>query len=156
MAWSYIVGYGFSLIVGHWLVRANVDALWEGLGVLKNDRTPWHPAFLGLLERAMYTASVGAGQPGFIAVWLGLKAVPQWKRWSEDVEAGERKIQGRAVFNIFLIGNALSVLFAVLGAQSIEWLNDGEVARTIVVCLLVVSGTITSWIRSTLGRKSRI
>ena len=142
MTWPDIIGYGLSLIVGHVLVQINVDALWKGLGVPTKHRKRWHPAFLGFLERAMYTYSFVLSQPAFIALWLGLKAVPQWKRWNDETTIEDVNIEGRAVFNVFLIGNALSVLFAIVGAESIKWLTDKHVAKTVNVCLLLVVSSL--------------
>ncbi len=144
----YGIGYLFAVVVGHVLVKMNVDALWRGFGVLRERRQPWHPAFLGLLERAMYTASIGLGQASFIPLWLGLKVLPQWKRWGDEIKVGTRKIEGRAVFNVFLIGNALSVIFAGVGAESVKWLSNAQFLKTILVYAVVVMGTIASTVIS--------
>jgi hypothetical protein len=145
---SYGIGYVFAVVVGHFLIKMNVDALWRGFGVLREQRKPWHPAFLGLLERAMYTASISLGQASFIPLWLGLKVLPQWKRWGDDVEVGTEKIEGRAVFNVFLIGNALSVIFAGVGAESIRWLSHAQFSKTVFVYAIVVISTIASTVIS--------
>jgi hypothetical protein len=67
------------------------------------------------------------GSPEFIGVWLALKVAGQWKNWTESwsIEVDGRTIQvvGREVFNIFLLGNALSVGFAAIGAKLIDWLS---------------------------------
>jgi hypothetical protein len=53
MWWTNTVGYVLSTVVGHLLVKASVDALWAGQGIVGEDREPWHPAFLGILERSL-------------------------------------------------------------------------------------------------------
>lgn len=79
---------------------------------------------LGICERASYTAAILMGAPAWISVWLAIKVAAQWSRWN-----GEE----RATFNIFLIGNLISIFFGVLGAWialgrspvlSPEWLSS--------------------------------
>jgi len=53
------------------------------------------------------------GVPEWIAVWLAMKVAVSWTRW----DAGER-----ATYNLFLIGNALSVIFGFIGA----WIALGK------------------------------
>jgi hypothetical protein len=62
------------------------------------------------------------GKPEFIGIWLALKVAGQWKRWSGD----ESGIHGRGVFNVFLIGSAFSVIYALTGAKMTEWLQSED------------------------------
>jgi hypothetical protein len=95
------------------------------------------------------------GYPGFIAVWLGLKVVPQWKRWNENTKMAGKELEGRAVFNIFLIGNGLSVVFAGLGAKCIQWLDDGQWNIAIAVISVVASASIASCFLSRMFSRSK-
>ena len=116
---------GVSITAGHFLTFHAVRALWTG--ILKSDpdarikqvvenRKPHIELLIGLLgitERTLYTCAFAADMPEFIAVWFGAKVAAQWRRWEDE----------RVVFNVFLIGNALSIGFGVLGAKTIEWLG---------------------------------
>jgi MFS family permease len=62
---------------------------------------------LGIAERALYFLAFIVGAPSWIGFWLAIKVAVQWHRW----QAGER-----AIYNIFLIGNIISILSAILGA----------------------------------------
>jgi len=66
---------------------------------------------LGILERMVYTGGWLLEAPEIIAVVLALKAAPSLKEWSET------KIMGRALFNVWLIGNLISVIGSVLIAE---------------------------------------
>jgi hypothetical protein len=67
--------------------------------------------FLGVLERIIYAGSWLLGAPEIIAVVLALKAAPSLKEWSES------KIMGRVQFNLWLIGNFISIIGSVLIAE---------------------------------------
>lgn len=69
------------------------------------DRTKWAPRLVGLLEAVLYPTSLLAGHGAFIGVWLALKTAGSWKRWEKET------YEGRARFQIFLLGNGLSILF---------------------------------------------
>jgi hypothetical protein len=62
---------------------------------------------LGILERILYTGVFILGTPSWVAVWLGVKVAVQWDRW---------KGEDRATYNVFLIGNAMSIIFGFIGA----------------------------------------
>jgi len=69
---------------------------------------------MGIVERFLYTTVFIVNQPAFVAVWLALKVAAQWKRWE-----GEE----RGTYSVFLIGSALSLIIAYLGA----WVALGHV-----------------------------
>lgn len=68
---------------------------------------------LGIIERASYTAAILLGAPTWIGVWVAIKVAAQWQRWHGDE---------RATYNVFLIGNLLSIFFGVVGA----WIALGK------------------------------
>jgi hypothetical protein len=79
----------------------------------RGDEPPTADA-LGFVERILIFAAcvLGYGPPA-IGGWMALKTIFQWKGWDE----GEKKRfgEGRARFNLFLIGSAVSLL-CVIGA----------------------------------------
>jgi len=69
---------------------------------------------LGILESASYTVAVLIGAHIWIGVWLVFKVAAQWKRWQNEE---------RITYNVFLIGNLLSLFFGIAGA----WIACGKV-----------------------------
>ena len=69
---------------------------------------------LGIVERILYSMAFILGAPGWVGVWLAIKVAVQWDRW---------KGENRGTYNVFLMGSALSILIAFLGA----WIALGEI-----------------------------
>jgi hypothetical protein len=59
----------------------------------------WYNSILGGMELSVYPVLMAIGAWEVIGVWVGFKTVAQWHVWQVD----------RAVFNLFLIGNAINV-----------------------------------------------
>jgi hypothetical protein len=154
MWWQYGVGYLFSVVVGHFLVYKLIEALWMNLGWKAGGEkdalrpVPEHPAMVGLLERALYTSAWQLGKPEFIGLWLAVKVVGNWKGWSVDAEPGGRRLSGRSIFNLFLIGNGFSIAYGVVGALLIKWLKYEEFDTAFITGLILVAGTAGFWLWS--------
>ncbi len=151
MWWSILIGYTFSILAGHLFTHLVVVEAWKRLVGGDNDVSAlrgdsWFTEALSVLERTLYTASWQLGKPEFVAVWLALKVGGQWKRWSEDQPLGERKILGRAIYTIFLLGNGLSLLYAIVGASLIERLTNSEWLPAIALPLILIVGTLVLWL----------
>ena len=143
----YIYGLLFITILADILIFNTVEILWKCIGF---DRKPedisWQSHILGCLERILYVFSFRLGKLEFIGIWLALKVGGQWKSWSEDQEINGRKISGRAIYNIFLIGNALSVLYGIIGAKSIDWcLQGNSFVITVPAVLVLLTLFIGCW-----------
>ena len=139
--WLHLaLGYGFSVLVGHFLIRWTLSSLY----VFDPQQPPdlIHAQLVGVVERVLYTTSWLLGHPEFIAVWLALKVAGQWNRWSEDRDG----IPGRAFYNVFLIGSGLSILYGVTGALIVRWLTDEEkVSAAVCVPVILVVATLVFW-----------
>ena len=114
-----IVGFLVSMFGGAVVLWLLIDCLaWPYIakGLKNNIGKPQRVLTLplGICERASYTAAILLGAPGWIGVWLAIKVAAQWHRWQ-----GEE----RATYNVFLIGNILSIFFGILGA----WIALGRV-----------------------------
>ena len=107
------IGFGFfvSTLGGAFVLWLLIDkAAWSYLSRNQNIRRKPPGTLtlpLGIVERGLYTVAVIIGAPEWIAVWLAVKVAVAWSRWQ-----GEE----RATYNVFLIGNALSVMFGFIGA----------------------------------------
>ena len=130
----YVVGYAVSLGVGdlatdrvaRWMRRRRNNRLGD-----QSDTGGFMSRLVGITERILYTTALLAGKSGFIAVWLTLKFADRWQEWRRlDRQDGAISVQpneaagrfppgwGRA--NIFFVGNALSLIFAFVGAVIIK------------------------------------
>lgn len=113
-----IFGFAFSMLGGGlilWLVIEKwawsyVRNVSEKGG--KPERVLTIP--MGILERASYTTAILIGAQVWIGVWFIIKVAAQWKRWQ-----GEERI----TYNVFLIGNLLSLFFGITGA----WIACGKI-----------------------------
>jgi hypothetical protein len=72
-----------------------------------------------------------------VGIWLVLKVAGQWHGWKDD---------DRTTYSNFLIGNGLSLLFAVTGAQIIKWLEKGMYSSVILVVVIEVICLIGFWL----------
>jgi len=136
----YAIGFAYSVLVGHALVAPLAAAMLPTHDPDSRD-DPEHishslilPPAQGMVERALYTAALLGGQSALIGVWLGLKAV------------GTGAFQGRVrhIYQRFLIGTAVSLLYAAVGWQVIEWLTSQpqHVTYAVVAALILVIATI--------------
>ncbi len=118
--WNYVGGYFFSVVVGHIVIQP----LNNWMRHEKNRRSPHgtkekdHGGLLswlvGLTERVLFTTALLAHQPQFIGLWLTLKFAGRWQEWKPEEPGGWGRV------NIFLVGNALSILFSFAGAAIIR------------------------------------
>jgi len=72
----------------------------------RGQRPEHHPRSHRGIGRG-YPGAFLCGHPKFIAVWLALKTAGQWRRWSIGDD-------GQSRYQIFLIGNALSLMFGLI------------------------------------------
>jgi hypothetical protein len=119
---SVIVACPVAGLIWHFPTRWIVSRLWRSYYALPgseeqiggkhiHDAVQPYIRFLGILERMLYAGSWLLGAPEIIALVLALKAAPSLKEWSET------KIMGRAQFNLWLIGNLISIIGSVLIAE---------------------------------------
>lgn len=120
---SFMLGYVISVGLGHIIISRIMKKLSKNHKIERGKYEPL-PGKLGILERILYTSVLVAGFKEFIVFWLLAKVGAGWI-W----QIRPRKIgDPGANYNIFLIGNLLSLLFGGLGALIIWMLNGGKVA----------------------------
>ncbi len=160
MWYAPVIGYGFSVFAGGILVKSLVETLWDCI-VPNSSGNPqirqhaWQGDTLARIEGVLYLAFLQLGLGELIGIWLILKVAGQWKRWMDDGDEKTQRPDGRSVFHIFLIGNALSVLYSFVGFKLIGWVNAGEVVQVIWVSLTVIAVTLVFWAWIPGQRKSR-
>ncbi len=90
----------------------------------KGKERSWKPKRLpqitGILDRTLYTTALLMGFKEFIPIWLLVKVARGWQV-PRRKENGPVPLRDLARYNIFFIGNALSVIFGVTGALIIMW-----------------------------------
>jgi hypothetical protein len=142
-----IISYLYGIFVAHLFVSLIVNSLW----VLTNpkDRTPFEKAqsgILGVIERVIYISSLFFQASPFIAIWLSLKTVSKWKPWQTS--------KGRKIFNNFLIGNGLNLLFSFSSYLFIRASIDLEIIERnysyagLLFAPMLLSTIIWLWIKS--------
>jgi hypothetical protein len=72
------------------------------------------PIAVGFCEAWLYPVALITGHADFIGLWLAVKVAGSWVRWSGEGKKGDELDEARRRFNRFLIGNALSILGALI------------------------------------------
>jgi hypothetical protein len=111
---AYLVGYGLSVVVGHWLVARLAEVTREPLKVTRLQMA----APLGVVERAGYTTALALGQPAFVGAWLVIKTlgVGTWN------SAAPKE---RAPYQRSLVLTLVSLGWGVVGWRAIVWIEAG-------------------------------
>jgi len=142
-----IIAYGFAVLVGHWMIRSVMRELREGCE--NKDRDPTsppgrsHSAAIGCVERALYVTALLMGLPQFIGLWLIIKTAAQWHKWKDN----------RWVFNLFLIGNGLSIGFAGAGYGLRRFMGSGMWPLALLPILGACFGTW--WLKTYIANQRR-
>lgn len=103
----YMIGAFYALVVGHVVTAWIVRLAWGRASVsnrAKHDSTV-HPAMVGYLERTVLAVSAFTLRFEIAGAWLVIKVAARWGGWEED----------RDIYNIFLIGTAVSVMIGAAG-----------------------------------------
>jgi hypothetical protein len=158
--YASVIGYGFSVFAEAILVKSLVETLWDCIAP-QSSKSPqirphlWQGDALARIEGVLYVALLQLNLGNLIGVWLVLKVAGQWKRWMDDGDEQTHRPDGRSVFNIFLIGNALSVLYSFVGFKLIGWIEAQRVMQVCWVFLSVIALTLAFWAWIPGQRKSR-
>jgi len=160
MWYAHVIGYGFSVFAEAILVKSLVETLWDCIAPKSSDnpqirQPPWQGDALARIEGVLYIAFLQLGLGELIGLWLLLKVAGHWKRWMDVGDETTQKPDGRSVFNIFLIGNALTVLYSFVGFKIIGWIIAGRVLQVCWVSLSVIASTLVLWAWIPGQRKSR-
>jgi len=126
--YGFLLGFAF-LIIGNILIREFHSFLRTKYIIKDAKNVPYQGsvALLGYLESLVYSFAYYFGHYQFILVWLGIKAIGRWSSngpgsvvdlieeiKENEIEKRERK---NAEINIYLIGNLLSIILAVIVAK---------------------------------------
>ncbi|MEI6195977.1 MAG: hypothetical protein WCS42_16780 [Verrucomicrobiota bacterium] len=156
----YLVGCAFAIVGGHIGTASLVDRLWISIGARpkcwKQERPDewWLPIIVGLVERALYVGFLTSQVPALIGVWLALKVVNKWHPWEKGLKEGAnqsfltvdtnttgRHLSGSSIFSIFVIGNGVSIGYALVGSYLIgEWKKSYQ--ESLLLMLITLAATL--------------
>lgn len=147
-----LVATSVAICIGaHWPISLVVDACWRRLGWDRHStdgfrRSTWLVALVGVIERVLFVLALYIGKPEFIGLWLTLKIASQWTQWGLDnVALGPTAtVPGRAVFQVFLVGNAFSMLFSFAAFKSFQWLRAEQPVRAVTALLILTLGALAT------------
>ena len=155
---NLVLGYVFSIGVGALFIKPFHTRVWKFLVLYdrgkdkteNNELQVWTSQLVGVIERFIYTSAILFVRSELIAVWMGIKAISQWKRWED------RSHVARATFALFLVGTGLSLAYGILGAQITLWLNDGICSLPIIsaVGLILLNSVFTAITANEIKKKT--
>jgi len=126
VGWRTIVGFVFSIFVGHYFINKIMEDLWTTLGDSKRERIEGlRGSLLGCIERFLYTTSWLVGLPEFIGLWLFIKTIGKWKREKQD-------------FNVFLIESGMSISYGIVGGIFITYPGYYSLIKIVVYPIFLV------------------
>lgn len=141
MPWfEFIAGYAFAVFAGALLIRLVDNSLTARIGEAESSD---QSTLLGILERVLYVASFQFGKPAFIAIWLILKAIGQWRFASHDDAASPAHRYLR--YEKWLITNALSILFGGVGYLMIVGIGRLPLGAVVVLPGILSAFTLAIW-----------
>jgi len=140
----YVIGYIFSVVIGHFMIRYSSDIMWKSVGwqgLSDKEFRPdvWQPRLIGIIERVLYLTALILDQGIFIGFWLAIRVATQWKRWEDHRTPDNRLVHGRSIFHNFILGSGLSILYAAVGYGIILWsIGKNHFLVVIVAALLII------------------
>ena len=131
----YMVGFAFTLFAGHYYVRAVVVEMYR---LKENHDGPINASgytsmLIGHSERIIFVVALLISQPLLIGVWLAIKAAGEWRKADHEL------------YQIFLVGTALSLMYGVAGFLVIEHVfkNPQLILIGLLGFVLINQGLIT-------------
>ena len=136
-----------------------VESLWKLVAPEETDKRlgfepGWPNVILSRIEGVLYVAFLQMGLGSLIGFWLLIKTGGQWQRWNEKGDEAAKRPPGWITLTVFLVGNALTVLYAFVGYWLMVWLQAGQPKQAILLVLLVVAATIGFWAWISTQRRS--
>jgi hypothetical protein len=117
----YLAGYVLAILIGQVTIGPMVRLLIRRyLGPDREITQPGLARLIGALEQVLYISAILFGRSEFIGVWLILKVAGEWRpgaREGQPVAVGQAR-----EYTIFLFGNGLAVVLAVVMATLMQQL----------------------------------
>jgi hypothetical protein len=145
--WSYFFGYIFACGGSFIFIRIIYNELWKEIKEESADRDHslhlWYGQVIGIVEGIMYVTAFLLDKWEFIGIWLAFKVVGRWERSRIEFQQKKKrgilgKLETHAIYSIFTIGNALSLVYAFFGYKIIRYLQVGELIKSVFIVLIII------------------
>ena|SRR3989338_6775137 len=142
----YLIGYIVACSLSFIFIDLIYQELWREIKDELEDKDHklhrWYGAIIGLLEQVMYITAILLDKFEFIGIWLAFKVIGRWERSRIEFEQNSNKgklgkLQTHAIYSIFTIGNALSIIYSVVGWKIICWLRGDRIFEAVLLGLIV-------------------
>jgi F0F1-type ATP synthase assembly protein I len=140
------------------ILRHEKEASMSEYGFTKEQSEGYfkYPRIVGYIDRVLYTTSWIYRKYAFIGVWLAFKVASRWEaakmepkseqdlgeeqNTEKDKKLKRKRFKSYADYNAFLIGNGISLIFAVVGGAMVGWLKSDpiDLIKVILLPLIVV------------------
>jgi hypothetical protein len=144
----YGIAYAVSIIGSQFVIKYIIENMWKQVD-FRINKDPKFPKLeetrpfsqisqiIGLLESVLYTTAFLVDKYEFIGLWLLLKIGGSFKRGSKYDERYERHI-----FNIFLIGSGLSIIFSFVGFLISKQLSKQLIGSKDCFSIILLAGSL--------------
>jgi hypothetical protein len=155
LVFACLIGYLFAFI-GDIYIGLIVNRMYELTESHGSRKYRWQYPVVSIVERILYISALLLSKGEFIAFWVGLKIVVQYKRWTDyhppngrEMSAADKAEMGRTLFMNSLTGNALSILYAFVSFKLIMWyaLGQKDLAITVPSILVLISLMLYFYLR---------
>ncbi len=142
----YLTGYFIACSLSFIFINLICQELWkeiqDDLEGQDHKLHRWYGGVIGFLEGIMYITALLLNKYEFVGIWLAFKVVGRWERSRIEFNQHQSKsklgkLQTHAIYSIFTIGNALSIICSAVGWKIILCLQDGNILESILLVLSI-------------------
>jgi len=116
---------------------------------------------VGYIERFLYTTALLLQHYGIIGVWLAFKVAGRWERAKkqfDDLYNGNKsnpknKMKAHAIYSVFIIGNGLSIVYAVIGYKIVVWMQSNQSLQLFKIISILLLTIIVTRIMKDITKK---
>ena len=138
----YALIWGYLFAASGLFIKTIMRKMWQLIGDqerldnMKNLKYSWQPCLTGIVERALYVSFLLVDSGTFIGFWLAFKVAHGWR--------SGRELDRHAYSNVFT-GNALSILYALVGYAIIILIQKNKQCEALVIAILFIAIIVLIW-----------
>ncbi len=151
--WSFVWGYGsfffFSCFTREIMRELKSKIKLHNFAPAEGEAYLWYARIVGYLDGILYISALYFNLYLFIPAWLAFKIAGRWQAPPWEAKEKEASIKDFSLplkliinngdYNIFTIGNGLSIIYAGLSWQIILWFQKGLVCNVFLSFIFVCS-----------------